>query len=144
MWSCTGRPVELFDTSPEQAQSALKFIKENIDTQLERTGCERRGKVTASSDLAEAVQDSWMVIEAVPEILDVKIQMMAQLDKMARPDCILATNSSPFRSSNMLENVKVQSVVLLKCLIRQTDELLGIGFSIPTTTCLQAMPVWSS
>ncbi|KAF2492816.1 hypothetical protein BU16DRAFT_620137 [Lophium mytilinum] len=48
----------------------------------------------------------------VPEILEAKLDLMVQLDQLARPDCVLATNSSSFRSSEMLESVELKNRVL--------------------------------
>ena len=45
-------------------------------------------------DLADAVRGAWMVIEAIPEQLDLKREVFAQLDELADPDAILASNSS--------------------------------------------------
>ena len=63
------------------------------------------GQLSLFADLAPAVRDAWFVIEAVPEKLQVKIDIMGELDQLVQPDCIIATNSSSFKSSRMLEKV---------------------------------------
>lgn len=105
MWSCTGNPVHLYDTSSENTKAAVDFINQNIETQLIRTG-KTRGELSTFSDLGDAVEDAWLVIEAIPEILELKIKLFGELDKLTKPDCILASNSSSFRSSMMLELVQ--------------------------------------
>lgn len=46
---------------------------------------------TTFQDLKLAVADSWLIIERVPEKLDLKIDVFAELKKLARPDAILAS-----------------------------------------------------
>lgn len=58
-----------------------------------------------SETLEEAMKDAWMVIEAIPEILDLKIPLFTTLDAITQSDCILATNSSSYKSSEMIVNV---------------------------------------
>jgi 3-hydroxyacyl-CoA dehydrogenase len=61
--------------------------------------------VEAFDSLEDALANAWLVIEAVPEKLQLKIDTFAQLDQFAPNDCILASNSSSYKSSEMLEKV---------------------------------------
>lgn len=54
------------------------------------------GRLTFSSDFDEAVATADVVIEAVPERLDLKIRVFRDLDAKASPATILASNSSGF------------------------------------------------
>lgn len=45
-------------------------------------------------DLSEAVKDAQLIIEVVPEIMDLKKKVYAELDKTAGPDVIFASNTS--------------------------------------------------
>jgi 3-hydroxybutyryl-CoA dehydrogenase len=56
--------------------------------------------------LAEAVSDVDCVIEAIIEVKDVKANLIRQLDKLIRKDCIIATNSSYMVSSIFAGDVK--------------------------------------
>jgi 3-hydroxybutyryl-CoA dehydrogenase len=51
------------------------------------------GRVTYSTDL-DALADADLVVEAVPEHLELKRQIFTQLDKFCKPEAILATNTS--------------------------------------------------
>ena len=51
-------------------------------------------KVELAEDLAEAVKDGDLVIEALPEVLETKRQVWAQVDSLAPKGALLATNSS--------------------------------------------------
>lgn len=59
----------------------------------------------AFESLEDALANAWLVIEAVPEKLQLKIDTFAQLEALAPSDCILASNSSSYKSSEMLEKV---------------------------------------
>ena len=50
--------------------------------------------VRAARDLADAVADADLVIEAIAEVADAKQALFAKLAVITRPDAILATNSS--------------------------------------------------
>jgi len=45
-------------------------------------------------EMEEAVKDADLVIEAVPEIMDLKKQVFAEVQKYAKPECIFASNTS--------------------------------------------------
>jgi len=59
------------------------------------------GHLTLTSDLAEAVADADLVIEAVPEILTVKRETYLKLSELAPEKTIFATNSSTLLPSDM-------------------------------------------
>lgn len=79
-------------------------MKQNVASYAEQTGAEP-GEIAVFEDLAQAVTSAWLVVEAVPEKLSLKIDTFAQLEKLAPSDCILATNSSSYKSSEMLDKV---------------------------------------
>jgi 3-hydroxybutyryl-CoA dehydrogenase len=62
-----------------------------------------RANLSFTPDLNEAVKDADYVIEAVVEILDVKRKLFADLDRLAPPHAILATNSSYIVSSRIAD-----------------------------------------
>lgn len=51
------------------------------------------------------MKDAWLVIEAIPERIELKISTFAELESLAPKDAILASNSSSYRSGEMLERV---------------------------------------
>ena len=63
------------------------------------------GGVSAKADIADAVRDAWLVVEAIPERLELKKQLFGQLDELAPADAILASNSSSYASRLFLEKV---------------------------------------
>lgn len=84
---------------------ALEYINSHKDAQAAKLGT-KPGEVKLLTNMEEAVRDAWMVIEAVSEKLDLKISIMGQLDKLAPPACVIATNSSSLRSDQMLAETK--------------------------------------
>ncbi|PLB52884.1 hypothetical protein P170DRAFT_444770 [Aspergillus steynii IBT 23096] len=104
IWTSAGYNVQVRDPSPEQRADCVAYVKENVSSYAERTGAQPGG-ITALEDLAHAVSNAWLVIEAVPEKIHLKIETFAQLDNLTSNDCILASNSSSYKSSEMLDRV---------------------------------------
>lgn len=57
-------------------------------------------RLTFTTDLAAAVAQADLVIEAVPEIPDVKNSVYKEMAELLPPDTLIATNSSTFRPSD--------------------------------------------
>lgn len=82
----------------------MAYFEENVASYAEKTG-QVPGRVEAFDSLEDALANAWLVIEAVPEKLQLKIDTFALLDQLAPCDCILASNSSSYKSSEMLQKV---------------------------------------
>lgn len=93
------------DPSTEQRAQCLQYVDENIATYKNMTRCARAGNVQVWKDLEHAVANAWLVIEAIPEQLELKTSTFATLEKLAPEDCILATNSSSYKSSEMISKI---------------------------------------
>ena len=63
-----------------------------------------RQQIKQIENLAEAVKDADLVIEAVPENLELKCEVFRQLGQMAPAETILATNSSSIPVSQLEES----------------------------------------
>ncbi|CCC05422.1 unnamed protein product [Sordaria macrospora k-hell] len=103
-----GFNVHIRDPFPQAREDALKYIDENKEayTAFCPSGKPAQyGTYTASEDIESAVKDAWLVIEAVPERIELKIDTFGELDQYAPKDCILGSNSSSFKSSLMIEKV---------------------------------------
>lgn len=72
----------------EKAVSRGKLDRETADATLAR--------LRFSTDFEAAVSQAELVVECVPEQLDLKIKVFRDLDRLAPADCILASNSSGF------------------------------------------------
>ncbi|MBD0283187.1 MAG: 3-hydroxyacyl-CoA dehydrogenase family protein [Thermoleophilaceae bacterium] len=109
-----GSDVRIFDTSAEQRQAAKDYVEQHLPDIQEALGLhpDRVGRVEVAADLPGAVEGAWMVIEAVPERVDLKTEVFGELDRLAEPDAILASNSSSLPTSRMIGNVKHPERVL--------------------------------
>lgn len=106
MFSTRGGEVRIFDQSADQREAATQYVDDTIDETLKIIGKGVAGKVIPASTLADAVAGAWLVVEAVPERLDIKIPLWGEIDAAAADDAIFATNSSSYASSTMIENVR--------------------------------------
>jgi 3-hydroxybutyryl-CoA dehydrogenase len=109
-----GSDVRIFDMAAEQRQAARDYVEQHLAETQQTLGLhpERRGRVEVADDLQDAVLGAWMVIEAVPERVDLKTEVFGELDSLAEPDAILATNSSSLPSSQMIGKVEHPERVL--------------------------------
>lgn len=53
------------------------------------------------TETAPAVSNAWLVIGAIPEKLDLKIDTFKELDEKCPADCVIGSNGSSFKSSLM-------------------------------------------
>jgi 3-hydroxyacyl-CoA dehydrogenase len=94
-----GIPVTIVETSQEALDKGLATIKRNYENTVKRGGLkpdemERRLKLlTGTTDLG-AVREADIVVEAVFEEMGLKKEVFGKLDKLAKPDAVLATNTS--------------------------------------------------
>ncbi len=84
---------DFLDSGMSRIRSSLdKFVKKGKMTSEEKESILSRIKTTL--DLEEAVREADFVIEAVPEIYDIKAETFREVDKKAPEHAILATNTS--------------------------------------------------
>jgi 3-hydroxybutyryl-CoA dehydrogenase len=102
MFRTRGGDVRIADPSPDQRQAAEEFVR----AQLPRLADVSTGEVTTSAEVDGAVADAWLVVECVPERLDLKRTVFEGLDRQSPPDAILATNSSSYPSSQLTDAVR--------------------------------------
>lgn len=93
-------PVNLVETSQELADKALATIEKNLARMVKKEKIDEKKKVetlniiTPMLDIKEAVADVDLVVEAVPEILELKKKIHKQVDEAAPGQAILASNTS--------------------------------------------------
>ncbi|KAK1767513.1 hypothetical protein QBC33DRAFT_578263 [Phialemonium atrogriseum] len=105
VFASAGYNVHLRDPSSDARSAALDYISKNLDDYSNMSKGDRvSGQYRAFADLDSAVRDAWLVIEAVPA----KIDTMGEADQKAPADCILASNSSSFKSRLMLDKIRAQ------------------------------------
>ncbi|KAE8418441.1 hypothetical protein BDV36DRAFT_253960 [Aspergillus pseudocaelatus] len=102
-----GYNVHIRDPSPQALSDASSYIDSHIQEFIALTPSQRTGGTYQTfTEIPAAVSDAWLVVEAVPEKLPLKISTFAEVDRNAPADCIIASNSSSFKSRFMLDEVK--------------------------------------
>ncbi len=120
-----GRQTCLYDVSPAQLDEALHKIRRWLDqrVRLEKLAPEAAesswARLHPCDTLSECVADADIVIEAVPEILELKQAVWAEIDRLSPARTVLATNSSSLRSSVIGRDV------------RRKDKTLNLNFGQP-------------
>jgi len=107
-----GLDMVLYDVSAEQlrkAEADMPSLQKVLD---EIKVAASSGKISYESDLARAVREADFVIEAVPERLELKQRVFAELDRLARPAAILASNTSGIPITRLQEAVARKSRVV--------------------------------
>lgn len=97
---------DINDEVLEKAKSKFEILSEAFKTDLKATAQQleaARNKLSYTSDLAKAVEDADLLIEAVPENPAIKIDFYQKLAKVAPPKTIFATNSSTLLPSQFAE-----------------------------------------
>jgi 3-hydroxybutyryl-CoA dehydrogenase len=114
-----GAGVRVYDLAEAQRRAAVEYVTQNLPALADRLTCAAPGQVSVDADLDDAVHNAWLVIEAVPERLELKRQVFGQLDELSPADAILASNSSSYASRMFLDKV------------RHPERVLNIHFYMP-------------
>ncbi len=117
-------PVVLTDLDQTRVDKGVGYVHAELDKQLAKgrldpgKAAKAKSLVSGSVDKA-AFADADFVIEAVFEDLGVKKQVWAELEKIVRPDCVLATNTSSL------------SVTAMAADLEHPERLVGFHFFNP-------------
>lgn len=105
MASTRGGEVRIFDTQERSLAQGLNYVTKTLPAIVASIPGAAAGRVQGVTDLAAAVSNAWLVVEAVPEQLKLKRAVFGELDSLAPADAILATNSSSYPSSQLIDEV---------------------------------------
>jgi enoyl-CoA hydratase/3-hydroxyacyl-CoA dehydrogenase len=107
-----GYKVALRDIEQRFVDKGLTRIKESLEKLVEKQRVTEDNKkamvanIETFVDVDKAVKDADFVIEAVPEIMELKKQVFEALDKSAPKHAILASNTSNMSVSEIAEHTK--------------------------------------
>jgi 3-hydroxybutyryl-CoA dehydrogenase len=113
-----GYRVWLVDTSEEALVQAARVHGLELERRVEKgriTALDKAGildSIGLTTDLAEGVSAADLVIEAIPERLEVKREVFRRLDDLCPARTILATNSSSIRVSRIEDATRRPDKVL--------------------------------
>ena len=120
-----GYNVVLRDIEQGFLDKAMEKIRWSLDKLVNKEKISKEegdsifGRIKPVVDLNEAVKDAEMVIEVVPEIMDLKKKVYAELDKAAKPDVIFASNTSTLPITEIANTTS------------RPDKFIGIHFFNP-------------
>lgn len=103
-----GTPIRLYDRDAAVVANALERIREHgaalaAGGELPARAADLGDLVRGADTLEAAVSGCWYVIEAIPERMDLKRELFAELSRITGPEIILATNSSSFKSRHLAD-----------------------------------------
>jgi 3-hydroxybutyryl-CoA dehydrogenase len=104
-----GYPTVLEDISPQTLQESLLWISRAFDEGVARAKVDAairdraRDLITTATSVQDAIRDADLIIEAVPEEMEMKMELFTIFDKFSKPGAILASNTSSLSISDMSE-----------------------------------------
>jgi len=120
-----GYNVVLRDIKKEFLDKAMEKIKWSLDKLVSKEKISKEegdsifSRITPIVDLSDAVKDAELIIEVVPEIMDLKKKVYEELDKVAAPEVIFASNTSTLPITEIANTTS------------RPDKFIGIHFFNP-------------
>jgi 3-hydroxybutyryl-CoA dehydrogenase len=102
-----GYSTVLEDISPQMLHESMRWITKSFDEGVARGKVDAQIRDHALSLIATAgsvevaIRDADLIIEAVPEEMEMKMELFTIFDKFAKPDAIFASNTSSLSISDM-------------------------------------------
>lgn len=107
-----GAQVRLYDLADDAVTRGLASVQRNLDKGVTRGKVDPADRDAAltrlrgTTDLVDAVTGAQLVVEAVPEKLEIKRSLFASVEPHLAPDAILATNTSSLSIARIAEAVQ--------------------------------------
>lgn len=123
-------PVAMRDISAEACEKALAHIDAEVERSVHRgrlsheAAARLRTSVVADTDL-DVLAGCDLVIEAVTERMDLKKRVLAEVEGVVSPECVIATNTSALSVTTMAQD------------LRHPERVVGLHFFNPVA----AMPL---
>jgi 3-hydroxybutyryl-CoA dehydrogenase len=120
-----GFSVQLTDLNEKQLEKAMSVISKNMDRQVQKGLMSAEGKdkallrIQPVQKLKEGVRQAELIIEAVSENEPVKLQIFRELDELAAPEAILASNTSSI------------SITKIASVTKRPGQVIGMHFMNP-------------
>ncbi len=122
--ACAGIEVVMIDIQQEYVDKGIATIEKSLSKLVSKEKMSQedadaaRARITTATDRS-ACSDVDLVVEAVPEILDLKLSIFSELDSICKDDCILATNTSSI------------SISEIAAATSRPDKVIGMHFMNP-------------
>jgi 3-hydroxybutyryl-CoA dehydrogenase len=124
-FALSGYKVKLVDISEESLKKGIETIHKNLDRQIFKQLITEEMKIKAIeniktfTDLALAVHDSDLIIEAATENQGIKLQIFKDLDLYCKSEAILASNTSSI------------SITSIASVTKRPEKVIGMHFMNP-------------
>lgn len=120
----SGYETVMKDISPAALEKGMKYIEKNFAKLVEKGKMTEEAKTEAiaritATDNDEALKDADIIIEAATENMELKKKIFAGLDSVAKPEAILATNTSSL------------SITEIAAATNRPDRVIGMHFFNP-------------
>ncbi len=122
--ACAGFDVTMLDIKQEYVDRGIPSIEKSLAKLVSKERMTQQDADAASARISSGIDrsvcaDSDLVIEAVPEILSLKIEIFEELDRICKADCILASNTSSISITTIAEATN------------RADKVIGMHFMNP-------------
>jgi 3-hydroxybutyryl-CoA dehydrogenase len=120
-----GYEVFMRDIDQKFVDKGIATIRKNLERSLKKERITQEemdtilGRVTGVLDLKEAVKDADLVIEAIPEIVALKLDTWKEVDEAAPEHAILASNTSSI------------SITQMAAVTKRPEKFIGMHFFNP-------------
>ena len=120
-----GFDVHMMDINQGALDKAIATISKNMDRQVSKGALtedakqQSLGRISTFTDMAAAVKDVDLVVEAATENIDLKLNIFRQLDQHCSADCILASNTSSI------------SITRIAAVTKRPGKVIGMHFMNP-------------
>lgn len=122
--ACSGYDVVMIDIKDEFVANGIATIEKSLaklvakERMTQADADAARARISSATD-RKFCSDADLVIEAVPEILDLKESIFSELDQICKPECILASNTSSI------------SISKIAAATNRADRVIGMHFMNP-------------
>jgi len=124
VYAQAGFPVTMIDISRDALARGKDTIGKNLDRQVKKdvlspADKDRIMSLVSTAESMDAASEAMLVVEAVTEHRDTKFKIFRDLDRLARPGAILATNTSSI------------SITEIAAQTKRPDAVIGMHFMNP-------------
>jgi len=102
-----GYTTVLEDISPQMLEESARWIAKSFEEGAARGKVDSKvrdralSSITTANSVQDAIRDADLIIEAVPEEMEMKMELFTIFDKFAKPGAIFASNTSSLSISDM-------------------------------------------
>jgi 3-hydroxybutyryl-CoA dehydrogenase len=121
----SGYDVSLVDISETALEKAMSTIQKNLDRLIKKERISEEDKektvnrIKTFSSVSKGVKDADLVVEAATENENLKLKIFKELDEAAKPEAILATNTSSI------------SITKIAAVTNRPEKVIGMHFMNP-------------